>query len=81
MTAFDFSGVAGHGFPSLPGLSVVTGNHVIMLGDLTSQRDGRSVSTWELTAHPDTIEVAVHDPSRHAQAHPDLNGGTTVVER
>ncbi|GAA1280585.1 hypothetical protein GCM10009646_79590 [Streptomyces aureus] len=43
------------------------------------RRGGRC--TWELTAHPDTIEVAVHDPSRHAQAHPDLNGGTTAVER
>lgn len=44
-------------------------------------RHGGGRCTWELTAHPDTIEVAVHDPSRHAQAHPDLNGGTTAVER
>ncbi|MGY5036797.1 ATP-binding protein [Streptomyces sp. 900116325] len=39
---------------------------------------GGGTCTLELTAHPDTIEVAVHDPSRHAprMRTPDLNGGT-----
>ncbi|MFJ3334361.1 hypothetical protein [Streptomyces sp. NPDC086766] len=32
----------------------------------------------ELTAHPDTIKAAVHDPSWHVPRTrtPDLNGGT-----
>jgi hypothetical protein len=39
-------------------------------------RGGRC--TLEPTAHPDTIQVAVHDPSRHVprMRTPDLNGGT-----
>ncbi|MEU6944954.1 ATP-binding protein, partial [Streptomyces sp. NPDC046316] len=34
--------------------------------------------TLDLTARPDGIEVAVHDPSPHAprMRTPDLNGGT-----
>jgi hypothetical protein len=41
-------------------------------------RRGGGRCTLELTAHPDTIEVAVHDPSRHVPRvrTPDLNGGT-----
>jgi anti-sigma regulatory factor (Ser/Thr protein kinase) len=38
---------------------------------------GRGTCTLQLTAHPGTIEVAVHDPSRHTPRirTPDLNGG------
>ncbi|MES4889482.1 ATP-binding protein [Streptomyces sp. NPDC096012] len=41
-------------------------------------RHGGGRCTLEPTAHPDTIEVAVHDPSRHVprMRTPDLNGGT-----
>lgn len=41
-------------------------------------RHGGGRCTLELTAHPDAIEVAVHDGSRHAprMRTPDLNGGT-----
>ncbi|MGW3355370.1 hypothetical protein ACWDFL_08115 [Streptomyces bungoensis] len=37
----------------------------------------------ELTAHPDTVKVAVHDPSRHVPRvrTPDLNGGTGGLGR
>ncbi|PWI08001.1 ATP-binding protein [Streptomyces sp. NWU339] len=41
-------------------------------------RHGGGRCTLELTAHPDAIEVAVHDGSRHPprMRTPDLNGGT-----
>ena len=41
-------------------------------------RDGGGTCTLDLTAHADTIEVAVHDPSRHVprMRTPDLNGST-----
>lgn len=53
---------------------------VLVVSELVTNalRHGGGRCTWELTAHPDTIEVAVHDPSRHAprMRTPDLNGGT-----
>lgn len=41
-------------------------------------RHGGGTCTLNLTAHPDSIEVAVHDPSPHAprMRTPDLDGGT-----
>lgn len=40
---------------------------VLVVSELVTNalRHGRGRCTLELTAHPDTIEVAVHDPSRH----------------
>ncbi|OEJ29320.1 ATP-binding protein [Streptomyces agglomeratus] len=53
---------------------------VLVVSELVTNalRHGGGRCTLELTAHPDTIEVAVHDPSRHAprMRTPDLNGGT-----
>lgn len=53
---------------------------VLVVSELVTNalRHGGGTCTLELTAHPDTIEVAVHDPSRHAprMRTPDLNGGT-----
>ncbi|MFF1705465.1 ATP-binding protein [Streptomyces sp. NPDC058252] len=41
-------------------------------------RHGGGRCTLEPAAHPDTIQVTVHDPSRHVprMRTPDLNGGT-----
>ncbi|MFF3412980.1 ATP-binding protein [Streptomyces sp. NPDC002742] len=39
-------------------------------------RHGGGTRTPELTAHPDSIEVAVHDRSLQALRTPDLSGGT-----
>lgn len=53
---------------------------VLVVSELVTNalRHGRGRCTWEVTAHPDTIEVAVHDPSRHVprMRTPDLNGGS-----
>ena len=53
---------------------------VLVVSELVTNalRHGGGTCTLELTAHPDTIEVAVHDPSPHAprMRTPDLNGGT-----
>lgn len=53
---------------------------VLVVSELVTNalRHGGGRCTVELTAHPDTIEVAVHDPSRHVprMRTPDLNGGT-----
>lgn len=53
---------------------------VLVVSELVTNalRHGGGTCTLELTAHPDTIEVVVHDPSRHAprMRTPDLNGGT-----
>ncbi|WP_030980870.1 ATP-binding protein [Streptomyces sp. NRRL S-1824] len=53
---------------------------VLVVSELVTNalRHGGGTCTLELTAHPDTIEVAVHDPSRHAprMRTADLNGGT-----
>ncbi|MEU9313797.1 ATP-binding protein [Streptomyces sp. NPDC048256] len=53
---------------------------VLVVSELVTNalRHGGGRCTLELTAHPDTIEVAVHDPSRHVprMRTPDLNGGT-----
>jgi anti-sigma regulatory factor (Ser/Thr protein kinase) len=56
------------------------GTVVLVVSELVTNalRHGGGRCTVELTAHPDTIEVAVHDPSRHVprMRTPDLNGGT-----
>ncbi|AYN43517.1 ATP-binding protein [Streptomyces dangxiongensis] len=53
---------------------------VLVVSELVTNalRHGGGRCTLELTAHPDIIEVAVHDPSRHVprMRTPDLNGGT-----
>jgi anti-sigma regulatory factor (Ser/Thr protein kinase) len=53
---------------------------VLVVSELVTNalRHGGGRCTLELTARPDTIEVAVHDPSRHVprMRTPDLNGGT-----
>lgn len=53
---------------------------VLVVSELVTNalRHGGGTCTLELTAHPDTIEVAVHDRSRHAprMRTPHLDGGT-----
>ncbi|MGW6275621.1 MULTISPECIES: ATP-binding protein [unclassified Streptomyces] len=53
---------------------------VLVVSELVTNalRHGGGRCTWDLAAHPDTIAVAVHDPSRHAprMRAPDLNGDT-----
>ncbi|WP_405784222.1 ATP-binding protein [Streptomyces sp. NBC_01378] len=53
---------------------------VLVVSELITNalRHGGGTCTLDLTAHPDTIEVAVHDPSRHVprMRTPDLNDGT-----
>ncbi|MFB0615774.1 ATP-binding protein [Streptomyces sp. AGS-58] len=53
---------------------------VLVVSELVTNalRHGGGRCTLDLTARPDSIEVAVHDPSRHAprMRTPDLNGGT-----
>lgn len=53
---------------------------VLVVSELVTNalRHGGGTCTLDLTAHPDSIEVAVHDPSPQAPRlrTPDLNGGT-----
>ncbi|MFE9868726.1 ATP-binding protein [Streptomyces sp. NPDC005506] len=53
---------------------------VLVVSELVTNalRHGGGTCTLALTAHPDTIEVAVHDNSHDAprMRTPDLNGGT-----
>jgi anti-sigma regulatory factor (Ser/Thr protein kinase) len=53
---------------------------VLVVSELVTNalRHGGGTCTLDLTAHPDSIEVAVHDPSPQAprMRTPDLNGGT-----
>jgi anti-sigma regulatory factor (Ser/Thr protein kinase) len=53
---------------------------VLVVSELVTNalRHGGGRCILELTAHPDTIEVAVHDASRHVprMRTPDLHGGT-----
>jgi anti-sigma regulatory factor (Ser/Thr protein kinase) len=53
---------------------------VLVVSELATNalRHGGGACTLHLTAHPDSIEVAVHDPSPQVprMRTPDLNGGT-----
>ncbi|MFJ2399327.1 ATP-binding protein [Streptomyces sp. NPDC087843] len=53
---------------------------VLVVSELVTNalRHGGGTCTLDLTAHPDSIEVAVHDRSSQAprMRTPDLNGGT-----
>ncbi|MFI1286732.1 ATP-binding protein [Streptomyces sp. NPDC020858] len=53
---------------------------VLVVSELVTNalRHGGGTCTLDLTAHPDSIEVAVHDSSRKAprMRTPDLNAGT-----
>jgi anti-sigma regulatory factor (Ser/Thr protein kinase) len=53
---------------------------VLVVSELVTNalRHGGGTCTLDLTAHPDSIEVAVHDPSPQVPRlrTPDLNGGT-----
>ncbi|MEU3063347.1 ATP-binding protein [Streptomyces subrutilus] len=53
---------------------------VLIVSELVTNalRHGGGACTLDLTAHPDTIEVAVHDRSPHEPRTrtPDLHGGT-----
>ncbi|WP_374105370.1 ATP-binding protein [Streptomyces sp. ISL-36] len=53
---------------------------VLVVSELVTNalRHGGGTCTLDLTAHPDSIEVAVHDPSPQARRMRtrDLNGGT-----
>ncbi|MFD3809032.1 ATP-binding protein [Streptomyces sp. NPDC058619] len=53
---------------------------VLVVSELVTNalRHGSGTCTMDLTAHPDSIEVAVHDNSPRAprMRTPDLNGGT-----
>ncbi|MGR8008522.1 ATP-binding protein [Streptomyces hypolithicus] len=53
---------------------------VLVVSELVTNalRHGAGTCTLDLTAHPDSIEVAVHDSSPQAprMRTPDLNGGT-----
>ncbi|MFJ2060508.1 ATP-binding protein [Streptomyces sp. NPDC087908] len=53
---------------------------VLVVSELVTNalRHAGGTCTLDLAAHPDSIEVAVHDPSRQAprMRTPDLNGGT-----
>ncbi|MBT2541482.1 ATP-binding protein [Streptomyces sp. ISL-44] len=53
---------------------------VLVVSELVTNalRHGGGTCTLDLTAHPDSVEVAVHDQSREAprMRTPDLNGGT-----
>ncbi|MGA5069144.1 ATP-binding protein [Streptomyces exfoliatus] len=53
---------------------------VLVVSELVTNalRHGGGTCTMDLTAHPDSIEVAVHDPSPQVprMRTPDLNGGT-----
>ncbi|MFF8271382.1 ATP-binding protein [Streptomyces sp. NPDC016562] len=56
------------------------GTVVLVVSELVTNalRHAGGTCTLNLTAHPDSIEVAVHDPSPQAplMRTPDLNGGT-----
>ncbi|MET9700893.1 ATP-binding protein [Streptomyces sp. NPDC006529] len=64
--------------PPVPQL--VAESVVLVVSELVTNalRHGEGACTLSLTAHPDTIEVAVHDGSRRPprMRTPDLNGGT-----
>ncbi|MFI9228681.1 ATP-binding protein [Streptomyces rimosus] len=53
---------------------------LLVVSELVTNALRHAGGTWalELTAHPDGIEVAVHDPSPQTPRlrNPDLNGGT-----
>lgn len=53
---------------------------VLVVSELAANalRHGGGACTLHLTAHPDSIEVAVHDPGPQLprMRTPDLNGGT-----
>lgn len=53
---------------------------VLVVSELVTNalRHGGGTCTLDLAARPDSIEVAVHDPSHHAprMRTPDLDGGT-----
>ncbi|MEV5681424.1 ATP-binding protein [Streptomyces sp. NPDC052179] len=53
---------------------------VLVVSELVTNalRHGGGTCTLNLTTHPDSIEVAVHDPSPHTPCMrtPDLTGGT-----
>ncbi|KOX34474.1 MULTISPECIES: ATP-binding protein [unclassified Streptomyces] len=55
-------------------------NVLLVVSELVTNalRHGGGTCVLDLTAHPDGIEVAVHDQSPHAprMRTPDLNGGT-----
>ncbi|MCZ4102234.1 MULTISPECIES: ATP-binding protein [Streptomyces] len=60
--------------------SEITDTVILVVSELVTNalRHGGGTFTLRLTAHPDTIEVAVDDPSPRAprMRTPDLNGGT-----
>ncbi|MFF3275977.1 ATP-binding protein [Streptomyces chrestomyceticus] len=65
----------------LPAVTSETADAVLLaVSELVTNALRHAGGTWslELTAHPDSIEVAVHDPSPQAprMRTPDLNGGT-----
>ncbi|MFI8817969.1 MULTISPECIES: ATP-binding protein [unclassified Streptomyces] len=51
---------------------------VLVVSELVTNalRHGGGACTLTLTAHPDSIEVAVHDPTHPCMRTPDLTGGT-----
>ncbi|MEU2794284.1 ATP-binding protein [Streptomyces sp. NPDC007100] len=63
-----------------PATSEASGAVLLVVSELVTNALRHAGGTWtlELTAHPDGIEVAVHDPSPQAPLlrTPDLNGGT-----
>ncbi|WP_189602428.1 ATP-binding protein [Streptomyces lateritius] len=65
----------------LPALAPETADTVVLVvSELVTNalRHGGGTCTLDLTAHQDSIEVAVHDPSPQVprMRTPDLNGGT-----
>ncbi|MEV5599811.1 ATP-binding protein [Streptomyces sp. NPDC052496] len=63
-----------------PVTAEVAGNVILVVSELVTNalHHGGGAWTLDLTAHPDSIEVAVHDPSPQPPRlrTPDLNGGT-----
>ncbi|OKI03137.1 ATP-binding protein [Streptomyces sp. CB02923] len=63
-----------------PVASEAAGTVLLAVSELVTNALRHAGGTWtlELTAHPDGIEVAVHDPSPQTPRlrTPDLNGGT-----
>ncbi|MEU6965048.1 ATP-binding protein [Streptomyces chrestomyceticus] len=63
-----------------PVTSEAVGTVLLVVSELVTNALRHAGGTWtlELTAHPDGIEVAVHDPSPQAPRlrTPDLHGGT-----
>ncbi|GCD39678.1 ATP-binding protein [Streptomyces chrestomyceticus JCM 4735] len=63
-----------------PVTSEAAGTVLLVVSELVTNALRHAGGTWtlELTAHPDGIEVAVHDPSPQAPRlrTPDLSGGT-----